>query len=60
MKQIVLDITLHNQYSCYCIEWFVQYETTPLYLACEGGHSEVALLLIEKGADVDFSGSVSY
>ena len=31
---------------------FIQWEKTSLHLACERGHMEVALLLIEHGADV--------
>ena len=36
-----------------------QYERSPLLAACEGGHTETAQLLIDKGADVNNAGEVS-
>ena len=33
---------------------------TPLFLACERGHSDVAQLLINKGASFDVTDIVSY
>ena len=30
----------------------IQYGNTPLYWACEYGHKDVALMLIERGANV--------
>ena len=29
----------------------IQYGRTPLHLACENGHKDVALMLIERGAN---------
>ena len=30
---------------------FVQYGSTPLHYACSSGHKDVALMLIERGAN---------
>ena len=32
---------------------FLQYGKFPLLAACEGGHTETAKLLIDRGADVN-------
>ena len=45
----MLTILLPLLYKCS----FFQRERTPLIAACEGGHSETAQLLIEKGADLN-------
>ena len=36
-----------------------QYERSPLLAACQGGHTETAQLLIDKGADVNKASRVS-
>ena len=36
----------------------IQYGKTPLHYACEGGHKEIALLLVENGASVTNRGSM--
>ena len=33
-------------------------ERSPLLAACEGGHTEIALMLIDKGADVSMADKV--
>ena len=38
---------------CILSMFIFQRGRTPLIVVCEGGHSETAQLLIEKGADVD-------
>ena len=39
---------------------YTQSGHTPLSLACENGHSDVAQLLINKGANMDVTDEVSY
>ena len=39
---------------------YTQLGRTPLLLACESGHSDVAQLLINKGASFDVTDGVSY
>ena len=46
MCSLYLDDNLYMLSICF------QRGRTPLIAACEGGHSETALLLIEKGADL--------
>ena len=45
-----------------CFLLFCTHRTgrTPLSLSCENGHSDVALLLINKGASFDVTDRVSY
>ena len=38
---------------------FLQFRKFPLLAACEGGHTETAKLLIDRGADVNQLGKVS-
>ena len=40
--------------------WYIQGRNTPLLFACLNGHSDVAQLLINKGAHVDVTDEVSY
>ena len=49
MHLLTLILTCYMQEGC-----------TPLLLACENGLSDVAELLINKGADVDVTDKVSY
>ena len=39
---------------------YTQYGRTPLSWACENGLNDIALLLIDKGADMDVTDEVSY
>ena len=39
---------------------YTQFGRTPLSWACESGHSDVAQLLINKGASFDVTDKVSY
>ena len=39
---------------------YTQTGRTPLILGCYGGHSDVAQLLIDKGANMDVTDEVSY
>ena len=39
---------------------YTQTGRNPLSLACENGHSDVAQLLINKGANMDVTDEVSY
>ena len=39
---------------------YIQKGYTPLLLACDNGHSDVAQLLINKGASIDVTNEVSY
>ncbi len=38
---------------------FLQFRKSPLLAACEGGHTETAKLLIDRGADVNQLDKVS-
>ena len=37
---------------------FLQFEKFPLLAACEGGHTETANLLIDRGADINMFNEV--
>ena len=42
------------------LTFYTQFRRTPLSWACENGHSDVARLLINKGASFDVTDGVSY
>ena len=46
---------VYTYHTCY-----MQEGNTPLLLACENGLSDVAQLLIKKGASMDVTNEVSY
>ena len=41
------------------IFFYIQRGRTPLLCACAGGHSDIAQLLINKGASIDVADEVS-
>ena len=48
-----LDISPPADNLCILAMFIFQRGRTPLIAACEGGHSETAQVLIEKGADLN-------
>ena len=49
-----MNVNIFSYFLC------TQLGRTPLLLACENGHSDVAQLLINKGASFDITDRVSY